>query len=68
MLPITKLIIYTDRGTQFSNQAYKNFMDRFQDFCEPSMSRENTPMDNAVAERFLKTFKEHRVNGMTIKQ
>lgn len=32
------------------------------------MSRKNTPTDNAVAERFMKTFKEHRVDGMSMKQ
>jgi transposase InsO family protein/integrase len=64
--PKTKLIINTDRGTQFSSQAYKNFTERFQDYFLPSMSRENTPTDNAVAERFMKTFKEHKINGVTI--
>lgn len=29
------------------------------------MSRENTPTDNTVAERFMRTFKEHQVNGKT---
>lgn len=32
------------------------------------MSRENTPTDNAVAERFMRTFKEHQVNGKTFEQ
>jgi transposase InsO family protein len=27
--PETKLIVNTDRGTQFSSQAYKNFTERF---------------------------------------
>ena len=66
--PRTKLIIHTDRGTQFSSKEYKNFFNKFQDFCEPSMSRENTPTDNAVAERFMKTFKEHRLNCQTIQE
>jgi hypothetical protein len=30
------------------------------------MSRENTPTDDAMAERFMKTFKEHKINGITI--
>jgi len=64
--PKTKLIIHTDRGTQFSSQAYKNFTERFQDYFLPSMSRENTPTDNAVAERFMKTFKEHKTDGIRI--
>jgi len=64
--PKTKLIINTDRGTQFSSQAYKNFTERSQDYFLPSMSRENTPTDNAVAERFMRTFKEHKIDGITI--
>lgn len=32
------------------------------------MSRENTPTDNAVAERFMKTFKNHRIYGATIEE
>lgn len=32
------------------------------------MSRENTPTDNAVAERFMRTFKEHLINGKTFEQ
>ena len=27
------------------------------------MSRANTPKDNAVAERFMRTFKEHKINN-----
>ena len=30
------------------------------------MSRENTPTDNAVAERFMRTFKEHQIDGKII--
>jgi integrase len=64
--PKMKLIINTDRGTQFSSQSYKNLTERFQEYFLPSMSRENTPTDNAVAERFMKTFKEHKIDGITI--
>jgi integrase/transposase InsO family protein len=66
--PKSKLIINTDRGTQFSSQAYKNFTERSQEYFLPSMSRENTPTDNAVAERFMKTFKEHRIEDVTIEE
>lgn len=32
------------------------------------MSRENTPTDNAVAERFMRTFKEDKINRKIIEQ
>ena len=32
------------------------------------MSRQNTPTDNAVAERFMRTFKEHRFEGFTLQE
>ena len=32
------------------------------------MSRLNTPTDNSVAERFMRTFKEHKINGKSIEQ
>jgi len=33
-----------------------------------SMSRANTPKDNPVAERFMRTFKEHKINDKTFQQ
>lgn len=38
-----KLIIYTDRGTQFSSKAYNTFIKRYNEYFSPSMIRENTP-------------------------
>jgi hypothetical protein len=32
------------------------------------MSRANTPKDNPVAERFMRTFKEHKINNKTFQQ
>ena len=32
------------------------------------MSRENTPTDNAVGERFMRTFKEHVIDRLTIEE
>lgn len=63
-----KLIIHTDRGTQFSSKTYKNFIDKYSTIFIPSMSRENTPTDNAVAERFMRTFKNHKIDGITIQE
>ena len=63
-----KLIIHTDRGTQFSSKSYNNFVQKFNKIFIPSMARENTPTDNSVAERYMRTFKEHKVNGVTIEE
>ena len=32
------------------------------------MSRENTPTDNAVAERFMRNFKEHLIDGSNLQE
>lgn len=32
------------------------------------MSRENTPTDNTVGDRFIRTFKEHKIHGITIEE
>ena len=66
--PILKVIIHTDRGKKFSSQAYNNFIKHSKKFIVPSMSRKNTPTDNAVAERFMRTFKKHQVGGKTFEQ
>lgn len=66
--PNRKVILHTDRGTEFSSEAYKNFTKHFDDFIIPSMSRPDTPTDNAIAERFMKTFKEHQINGKVVEQ
>ena len=63
-----KLIIHTDRGTQFSSKAYNTFAIKYDEYFCPSMARENTPTDNSVAERFMRTFKEHKIHGTTIEE
>lgn len=63
-----KLIIHTDRGTQFSSKAYNTFTKEYKEYFVPSMARENTPTDNSVAERFMRTFKEHRIYDTTIEE
>nr|YP_010472488.1 hypothetical protein N4L43_pgp021 [Pleurosigma intermedium]UVG42099.1 hypothetical protein [Pleurosigma intermedium] len=63
-----KLIIHTDRGTQFSSKAYNTFATRYNEYFCPSMARENTPTDNSVAERFMRTFKEHKIHETTIEE
>lgn len=64
--PKTKVIIHTDRGSQFSSGLYKKFTEVYNQFFLPSMSRERTPKDNAVAERFMRTFKEHKIDGIKL--
>lgn len=32
------------------------------------MAHENTPMDNAVAERFMRTLKEYRIYNLTLEE
>ena len=66
--PRRELIIHTDRGTQFTSQAYKKFLGQKEGFVVASMSRVNSPKDNPVAERFIRTFKEHRINGKTFQE
>lgn len=63
-----KLIIHTDRGTQFSSKMYNTFTKKYKDYFNPSMARENTPTDNSVAERFMRTFKNHKIYNTTIEE
>lgn len=64
--PVKRLIIQTDRGTQFSSRTYNNFTKKYANYFIPSMALENTPTDNAVAERFMRTFKQHKIYNITI--
>lgn len=66
--PRREVIIHTDRGTQFSSGAYNKFIKENEGFVVPSMSRANKPKDNPVAERFMRTFKEHKINGKTFQE
>ena len=66
--PRRKLIIHNDRGTQFSSILYKKFTEDYFKFFTSSMSRENTPTDNAVGEKFMRTFKEHKIHSITIEE
>ena len=66
--PRRKLIIHTDRGSQFTSNTYNEFIKNQEGFIVPSMSRPNTPKDNAVAERFMRTFKSHKINNKTFQE
>jgi transposase InsO family protein len=63
-----KLIIHTDRDTQFSSKSYNNFTKKFNKKFIPNMARKNTPTDNSVAERYMRTFKKHKVDSITIEE
>ena len=64
--PRRKLILHTDRGTQFSNSRYNKFLEKNKDFVVRSTSRANSPKDNAVIERFIRTFKGHKIKDRTL--
>ena len=66
--PRREVILHTDRGTQFSSQAYNQFLKNKEGFVIGSMSKPNYPKDNAVAERFMRTFKEHKINNKTFQE
>ena len=66
--PRRELIRPTNRGSQFISEAYNKFIKQQEGFIVPSMSRVNKPKDNAVVERFMQTFKEHKVNNKTFQE
>ena len=66
--PRKEVILHTDRGTQFTSKTYNEFILSQEGFICSSMSRANTPKDNPVAERFIRTFKEHKINNKTFQQ
>lgn len=68
LLKINKLIIHTDRKTQFSSKVYNAFVTRYNEYLCPSMTRENTLTHNSVAEQFMRTFKEHKICERTIEE
>jgi transposase InsO family protein len=64
--PTIPVIIHTDRGSQFKNKTYYNFIKQHEGLVELSMYRQATPKDNAVMERFMRTFKGHIIVQNTI--
>jgi integrase len=66
--PKRAVIVHTDRGTQFTSEKYNEFIKENEGFIVASMSRPNTPKDNPVAERFMRTFKEHKINDKTFQE
>ena len=66
--PRREVILHTDRGSQFTSKGYNEFILSQERFICPSMSRANTLKDNAVAELFISTFKEQKINNKTFQQ
>lgn len=66
--PKKELIIHIDCRTQFTSQAYNEFIKKRKGFVAASMSRINVLKDNAVVERFICTFKEHKISKKTFQQ
>jgi len=52
----SSMLIHSDQGSQYGSADYLAFMKAIN--LEPSMSRREDCHDNAVAERFLATFKK----------
>jgi len=57
-----ELIIHTDRGNQFAGEVYFQFTEKCKKMFKPSMSPMNSPIHNAVAERFVKTLKNLKIS------
>lgn len=59
--PPVSLIVYTDRGSQYTNRRYQEVMTRHGDVI--SMSRLGDPYNNALMESFYKTLKSELLAG-----
>lgn len=57
--PPAGLIHHSDRGSQYAADEYVRVLRAYG--IEVSMSRAGTPSDNAICERFMRTFKEEEV-------
>ena len=57
--PPPGLIHHSDRGSQYAADEYVRVLRAYG--IEISMSRAGTPSDNAICERFMRTFKEEEV-------
>jgi transposase InsO family protein len=66
--PVREVIIHTDPGTQFTSKSYRNFIKQREGYIVAIMSRKCKPKDNPVAERFMRTFKEHKINDRTFQE
>lgn len=63
-----KLILHSDRGSQFTSHIYEQFIHFNKDLIQPSMSRQAVPKDNSVCERYIRTLKNCKLNNLTLQQ
>ena len=61
--PKSKVIIQSDRGSQYTGHEWQNFLQN--NNLEASMSRRGNCYDNAVAESFFQLLKRERVRRKT---
>lgn len=63
-----RLIIHSDRGSQFTSKTYNAFVNEKAHLFQASMSKANSPKDNSVCERMIRTLKECRIDGKTFEE
>ena len=64
----SKVILHTDRGSQFSSEIYHEFFQKHKNYIIASMSRDSSPKDNSVCERYIRTFKNFKLNGRNLER
>jgi len=52
-----KLIIHSDRGSQYASYAFTDILKNYNSLVKQSMSKKGNCWDNAVAESFFKSLK-----------
>lgn len=66
--PSIPAILHTDRGSQFTSSKFYEFIKNFESYIIHSMSGDSQPTDNSVCERYIRTFKNCKINGLKIDQ
>lgn len=61
--PNCKMVVHSDRGSQFSSDAWNRFCRDYN--IERGMSRRGNCYDDAVAESFISSLKKERIRGRT---
>jgi putative transposase len=63
--PHSSLLFHSDQGCQYTSEAYQQRLKTMD--ITPSMSRRGNCWDNAVMERFFRSFKTETQHGLTLK-